>query len=319
MNNSKVINRNAKKEINFIKKLKAWISLSRPPFHIVGILPFLLGNILAWNDLGLLRFDILIIGILGAIFIMLATYYSGEYWDFVEDSISANKQPSLFAGGSQVIQKGLIPRNAAFWASITAVILALLIGIILQFIFLTGFWTLPLGILGLICGFFYSTRPIRWVSRGLGEILIGFCYSWLPISVGYYLQVGSIIPIINWISIPIGLTIFNVILLNEFLDYDADSSSNKLNLLVRLGLKKSSLLYIAINIVSWISIFFAITQGLSYNVIWFYIPFLTISFIISMSMYFGFWEKRQNLEKLCALNLIVNIGTTLSIIIVSLW
>jgi 1,4-dihydroxy-2-naphthoate octaprenyltransferase len=31
----------------FEKKIRAWVALSRPPFHIVGVLPFILGGVLA--------------------------------------------------------------------------------------------------------------------------------------------------------------------------------------------------------------------------------------------------------------------------------
>jgi len=58
-------------------KLKAWISLSRPPFHSVGIFPFILGALLAWRYEGHLDWIILGWGIIAVIFIMLSTYYSG--------------------------------------------------------------------------------------------------------------------------------------------------------------------------------------------------------------------------------------------------
>lgn len=66
--------------------LKAWISLSRPPFHFVGLLPFLLGGIIAWDNMGYLYWDIAILGVLGVFLIMLSTYFAGEYGDYLEDS-----------------------------------------------------------------------------------------------------------------------------------------------------------------------------------------------------------------------------------------
>jgi len=61
------------------------------------------------------------------------------------------------------------------------------IGLILQFYYKTGPWTIPLGVIGMITGFFYSTPPPRWVKRGIGELLIGFCYGWLPVAAAFYL------------------------------------------------------------------------------------------------------------------------------------
>lgn len=45
---------------------------------------------------------------------------------------------------------------------------------------------IPLGIIGILSGFFYSKMPVRWVTRGVGEVLIELCYGWLPITVSYY-------------------------------------------------------------------------------------------------------------------------------------
>jgi 1,4-dihydroxy-2-naphthoate octaprenyltransferase len=92
------------------EKLYAWLALSRPPFHSVGVLPFILGGVLAWRQKGAFRWDIFAWGTVGVVLVMLATYYAGEYWDYVEDSLAAHSNPSRFAGGSRVLQRGLLPR-----------------------------------------------------------------------------------------------------------------------------------------------------------------------------------------------------------------
>ena len=61
----------------FSKKLSAWIALSRPPFHSVGVLPFILGGVLAWRLEGTFRWDVCAWGTLGVVLVMLATYYAG--------------------------------------------------------------------------------------------------------------------------------------------------------------------------------------------------------------------------------------------------
>jgi 1,4-dihydroxy-2-naphthoate octaprenyltransferase len=37
------------------EKLSAWLALSRLPFHSVGVLPFILGMVLAWRLRGVFR------------------------------------------------------------------------------------------------------------------------------------------------------------------------------------------------------------------------------------------------------------------------
>ncbi len=292
------------------EKLSAWLALSRPPFHSVGVLPFVLGGILAWRLEGVFRWDILAWGTLGVVLVMLATYYAGEYWDYAEDSLSDRLGASRFAGGSRVLQRGLLPRRAPLWASLTSLLLAIGVALVLQLGYRTGPWTAPFAILGLMGGFFYSTRPVRWVRTGLGELWIALCYGWLPVAVGYYLQVNKIAPIVHWVAVPIGLTIFNVILLNEFPDHPADSATGKANLAVRLGLERASFLYGLISLGSWVAMLFSLSQGVPARILWAYPPIFALSMALVVMVMRRRWRERAILERLCAANLVVNLGTT---------
>ena len=292
------------------EKLRAWLALSRPPFHSVGVFPFILGEVLAWRQGEAFRWDVCAWGMLGVVLVMLATYYAGEHWDVVEDSLSARWGLSRFAGGSQVLQRGLLSRHAALWASLASLLLAGGVGLILQLGCQTGPWTIPLGALGMLGGFFYSTRPVRWVSRGWGELWIAFCYGWLPVAVGYYLQTETIAPLIHWVAIPIGLTIFNVILLNEFPDYRADLAAGKANLTVRLGRERAARIYGLASLGSWVVMLLSLGHGVPTRALWFYLPILALSLTLVVLVMRGHWRDRATLERLCAANLVVNLGTT---------
>jgi 1,4-dihydroxy-2-naphthoate octaprenyltransferase len=291
-------------------KLSAWLALSRPPFHSVGLLPFILGGVLASRGQGALRWDVFGWGTLGVVSVMLATYYAGEYWDVVEDSLSADQKRSRFAGGSGAMQRGVLSRRSVLWASVASLLLALGTALVLRLGYRTGPWTLPFALLGLLGGFFYSTRPIRWVSTGWGELWIAFCYGWLPVAVGYYLQVGEVTSLVHWIAAPIGLTIFNVILLNEFPDYSADLKARKRNLTVRLGRRWASRVYVIASVGSWAGVLLSLQQGVPLRVLWWYLPIWGISLALVALMLLSRWRDRALLEKLCAANLGVNLGTT---------
>ena len=290
--------------------IRAWFALSRPPFHLVGLLPFVLGNELAARTAGKLRWPVAVWGAVGVVCVMLATYYAGEYWDWVENRLSSRSGPSRFAGGSGVIERGLLPRRAALWGSVASLVVAAGIGFLLQFGYKTGPWTIPLGAAGIVGGFFYSARPVRWVSRGFGEVWIAFCYGWLPVAVGYYLQTGTIPPVIHRLAIPIGLTIFNVILLNEFPDYDADREAGKKNLTVRLGRPGAALLYGAAAVLSIAAFYWSSRRGVPGPAVWCYLPVFVFSVFITVMVVLGSWRNRATLEKLCAGNIVVNLATT---------
>ena len=296
-------------------RLSAWLALSRPPFHSVGVLPFILGGLLAWRLEEVFRWDVFGWGAASVVLVMLAAYYAGEYWDYAEDSIVGQMRRSRFAGGSQVLQRGLLPRRAALWASLASLLLAGGAGLILQLGYRTGPWTIPLGVVGLLGGFFYWTRPVRWVRTGWGELWIAFCYGWLPVAAGYYLQTRRIASLVHWLAAPIGLTILNVILLNEFPDYLADGEAGKTNLVVRLGRERASRIYGLTGVGSWIAMALSLGRGVSMLALWIYLPILALSLVLVVLMMRGRWQDRATLERLCAANMVVNLGTTAAYIL----
>lgn len=295
--------------------LSGWFGLSRPPFHTVGILPFILGTVLAYKFTTSFSAVIFILGVFAVILIMLSTYHAGEYFDYREDEISHRSYHSNFSGGSGVIQEGKLPRAVPFWTSIISFIIAGFIGLTLQFYFKTGTFTLLLGCLGAFPGFFYSTKPIRLVERGFGEVFIGFCYGWLPVASAYYIQTATINPIIHWLFIPIGLTIFNVILLNEFSDYEADMSAGKRNLLNRTGKNTGMIIYVVFSLLASAVMLSLPLWGVPFKILYFYLPIFIVSLFVSAMMFRGKYEDRKILEILCGLNIVVNLGTSLSFIL----
>ena len=211
--------------------------------------------------------------------------------------------------------RGLLSHRAPLIASLVCVVLALGVATGLQFAGDTGPWTIPFCLLGLLGGFFYSTRPVRWVSLGVGELWIAFCYGWLPVAVGDYLQEGSVAPRVHWMAVPIGLTITNVIVLNEFPDYAADLAAGKGNLVARLGRERAAVLYGLLSAGSWIGMFLSLLAGTPLLTLWFYLPILALSLTVAVLVLRGRWREPSTLERLCAANLVVNLGTTAAYIL----
>ena len=292
-----------------------WFTLSRPPFHSVGLLPFFLGTFLAWRLENVFRFDIFVLGSFAVMLIMLSTYHAGEYFDIREDTISKSIYPSRFAGGSGVMPTGRVSGKVPFRTSIAAFLAAGLIGLALQFYYETGPYTLVLGAMGALPGFFYSTRPVRLVETGFGECFIGFCYGWLPVAAAFYIQAAYLHPIINWLSVPIAASIFNVILVNEFPDYEGDRESRKRNLLVRFGKSRGKLIYFGMTFLSWIGFFLSIKAGVPSKALYLYVPVAMVSVAALFLLSYNRQYNRKLMETACGLTILINLGTTASYIL----
>jgi len=281
----------------------------------VGVLPYVLGAVAAREIAGVFRPDTFAMGTLAVVLVMLAAYYAGEYWDVAEDALSARDGARPFSGGSQVVQRGLLPRRAPLAAALASVLLALGVSLILAFGCRTGSWTVPFAILGLVGGFFYSAPPLRWIARGWGEVWIALCYGWLTVAFGYYLQGGAMPPFVGWMTVPIGLTIFNVILLNEFPDYPADRAAGKANLAVRMGRKRASRLYGLVSLSGVMAVLLSIRQGAPREALYIHLPVLLLSLILAVQVLRGRWQERAALDRLCAGTIAVNLGTTAAYIL----
>ncbi len=56
-------------------------------------------------------------------------------------------------------------------------------------------------------------------------------------------------------------------------------------------------------------------RGVPVRALWFYLPILLLSLILVVLVVSGRWQTRAALEKLCAANLAVNLGTTAAYIL----
>jgi 1,4-dihydroxy-2-naphthoate octaprenyltransferase len=289
----------------------AWWKLSRVPFLSVGILPLILGFVLAWRwgYKGPLGLYVLSTG--AVILIMWMTYYMGEWNDLEGDRINQNF--NQFSGGSRVLAKEVIPAWVSLLLGYGCLTGAILIGFYIYLQYQNDLRTLLLGGLGIFFGFFYSSKPFRWSYHGLGEILIGFCYSWLPIATGFFLFTGFFSPQILLLSIPVGLSIFNVILINEFPDEEADRAIGKKNLVVRFGKERMGDLYIGLSILTGFS-FIKMMWGLGDTPFWLLVLSAILPLLILWNLiqvWQGNYHDTRKLERLCRNTLLVNLSMTM--------
>ena len=291
--------------------LAAWWKLSRVPFLTVGILPLILGFVLAWRWGYKGPFELYLLSTIAVILIMWMTYYVGEWNDLEGDRV--NQQFNRFSGGSRVLVNEVLPPWFSIILGYGCLAGAILVGIYIYLQYQTDFRTLLLGGVGIFFGFFYSSKPFRWSYHGFGEILIGFCYSWLPIATGFFLFTGFFSPQIFLLSIPVGLSIFNVILINEFPDEEADRAIGKKNLVVRFGKERMGDLYIGLSILTGFS-FIKMMWGVGHTSFWLLVLSAIPSLLILWNLiqvWQGNYRDARNLERLCRNTLFVNLSMTI--------
>jgi len=234
------------------KSLLAWLSLFRLGATARGILPFLLGAVIAWSQGSPIDWLILLLSSVAVLFIMLMTFLVNEYYDY--DTDIANKEYHLLSGGSRILPMGLIPRRRTLIAAYIFLAAAGGIGLLLYFFFKTGPLTITFGAIAIFIGYSYTARPFQLSYRGLGEIAIWFTCGWLATLTGYYLQAGRLDAVATLASLPGAFSVFLIILMNEIPDIKSDKLSGKNNLAVRLGREKAGILYVILLILCYVII-----------------------------------------------------------------
>ena len=291
--------------------IKAWWKLSRVPFLSVGILPLILGFMLAWRWGYKGPSGLYLLSSAAVILIMWMTYYLAERNDLEGDRI--NQGFNRFSGGSRILVRGMLPPWVPLLLGYGCLIAACLSGMTIYLRYQTGPWTLLLGGLGIFFGYFYSEKPFQWSYRGMGEVLIGFCYGWLPIATGFYLFTGFFSPQVFSLSIPVSLSIFNVILINEFPDEEADRVVGKRTLVVRFGKERMGELYLSLSVLVGFS-FIKMLMKFGGTPLWLFIlagiPLALILWNL-IQMWRGDYKEAGLLTILCRNTLFVNLSITM--------
>ena len=227
----------------------SWGTLLRVGPTARGVLPFLLGAIIAWRNGYLINWAVLLLSALGVILIMLVTFLVNEYYDYGADII--NRQFHSLSGGSRVLPLGLVPPREVLWVAYALIAPVVVIGLVLYFVYNTGPLTIPLGAVALLIGYFYTAKPVQLCYRGFGELAIWFTCGWLATAMGYYLQTGRLDSVAILASFPGAFSVFLVILINELPDMVSDTEAGKRNLVVRLGRERTAVLYIGLLLACW--------------------------------------------------------------------
>ncbi|MCX7912697.1 MAG: prenyltransferase [Dehalococcoidales bacterium] len=230
----------------------SWLTLFRLGAVARGVLPFLLGVFIAWSQGYDINVAVLLVSTIAVALVMLMTFLVNEYYDYDTDVI--NKDYHSLSGGSRVLVMGLIPRRYALIAAFICFLLAGALGLLLHFHYRTGPLTLPLGILAVLIGYFYTGKPVQLAYHGWGEIAIWFSCGWLATMTGYYLQTGRMDTTTTLVSLPGATSVFLVILMNEIPDIKSDRMSGKNNLAVRLGTERSIVLYTVLLLLCYLNI-----------------------------------------------------------------
>ena len=197
-------------------------------FLFAGMLPYILGQAVAYGLRGSLNWNYSLWGFVGIFLVLVAVELFNEYFDAKE-------------GGDRIFSPGDIKIPAYFFPlGLSALTLAFIVGVYLTL--QVGFPVLLFSFFGFLGAYFYVGPPIRWACRGFGELTIALCYGPFMVLGSYYVQTRAVAFVPFFVSLISGVSIFCLAILNEIPDYYQDMLVGKRNLVVRLGKEKAIVL-----------------------------------------------------------------------------
>ncbi len=207
--------------------MKNFILAARPKTLLAGVIPPLVAYAYYLTTAQEKAGIYLILAVLGALFIQLATNFFNDVIDFEK---GADKKR---VGPTRVSASGLVPiKTVRLWA-ITCVSLGALCGIPL--IYRGGWPFLVLGIISLYLTYGYTGGKVSLAYRGLGELFVFLFFGLFSVMGSYYLfsleiNLGSFI-----LASIFGLLATTFICINNLRDRETDKEVGKMTLATKLS------------------------------------------------------------------------------------
>lgn len=297
--------------------LNAWLREFRYRFLLFVSLPVLLGTVIAYvyypDSFSIGYF---LLSVLAMLLLHSGTIIVNDYFDFRSGTDILNKSRTPYSGGSGLLPEKTLQPGHVLLVGAGCFIICIAIGMLI--VLFRSPAVLLVGFAGVSLGIAYTTPPFKLCYRGLGEIarllatpliVIGAFVVQVPVtSVTGFTGVIQALLICIAASVPVAFFNTAALYIFEFPDYEADRQVGKNNLVVKLGTKNASYLYLLMQIVAYGSLIIAVVFSL--------IPWLAAIMLalLPVSVYASMGLLKYNAE---ALRLLPYLKATSNVYIVA--
>jgi 1,4-dihydroxy-2-naphthoate octaprenyltransferase len=234
--------------------IKHYLGVARAPFLALPVTLVAAGGAAAFYEQDFVWMHTLL-ALLGLVLLHMAVNIFNE-WSDMRSGIDLATRRTPFSGGSGTLPAGGMSLRAALIFGVVCAAIGLGIGI--WFLTKLGWVLLPVMIAGAFCVVGYTDFLAR---IGLGELAAGFGLGCLPVVGTGLVQSGNINHTVVAASLPAFFMTFNLLLLNELPDEQADRAGGRRNLVLLLGRKGAARVYAAAGIATPVAIVATIVAG----------------------------------------------------------
>jgi len=227
-----------------------------------------MGAALSWRD-GYFRLDAVLVCLFTALLLQIGSNLANDVFDFERGTDTAER-----LGPTRVTQAGMLTPKQVKIGMVVVFALAALLGLYLAW--LGGWLIIFLGIAAILSAIAYTGGPFPIGYHGLGDFFVFIFFGLASVAGTYYIQAGFVSPAVWWMTIPPGLIITAILVVNNLRDLENDRKAGKHTLAVRLGEQGTKIQYMTCMIVAYIILIPVAWAGLipwSALLTWLSLPF----------------------------------------------
>ena len=235
-------------------KLKVWFLETRPQFLLLSVVLAFLGTCIAWYD-GYFHLGYALLAFLGLLLCHISVNVLNDYFDY-RSGIDLEVKRTPFSGGSGILPAALLKPRQVLWFGLVSFLLAVPIGV--YFVIARGWALLPLLLVAAACTLLYTPFLTK---VGWPEWAPGVGLGALPVLGVYFVQTTAYTLPAVIASIPSGILVQNLLLLNEFPDVEADSKAGRKTLPSVVGKAKAGMVYSILTLIVYLWIIGWVVAG----------------------------------------------------------
>ena len=230
-------------------RVKTWLMEIRAPFLLVTLISVLVGVSVVVHEAHPINALYLALAFVGALLSHIAVNVFNEYFDY-KSGVDFKTMKTPFSGGSGVLPAGLLNPRSVFILGVVCI--AAIIAIGGYFIYAHGPLIIPVGVVGILTVYFYTTHMTR--SPLLCAIAPGLGFGPLMVMGTYFALTGTYSLASGLASLVPAFLVSNLLLLNQFPDVEADASVSRRHFPITIGRGRSSVIYAALIFAAYLAL-----------------------------------------------------------------
>lgn len=240
---------------NLTEWIQVWWDGIRPSYLPLALLPVLVGSVVAWTQsktaLGRFHWTHFIVTLAAVALLQVGTNLINDYYDYLRGTDKMNT-----FGSSDLIRQRLIQPSHLLTCGLFSFGIGALLGAVAAL--RGGPLIYLLGVIGLLCAYFYSATSRSLSSLTLGEFVNFWIFGPFITLGAYMIQTGgSIDHSVMLYSLPLGLFAAAVTHINNMRDVEGDTHAGKRTLATLLALRWNRITFLSLLLAAYLIIVIA--------------------------------------------------------------